>query len=826
MRVLIKKRFCLLLFAAALTVFMTVLCSAASAGPAVSVFESSLEELTGFGGAQYFKKAGYYVNIYGPGGEIAEVRYKSGGSRQRLYVLNDVQNGRKHYAYCLASGLAFRSESGYEGGTGVNGDFSSYYDVLPEAAKKGIAYASILGYSEEKMSMNGPGPLPGTLGSDFWVATQCVIWEYQQGIRTDAVSRMTSGRIEEDNYYSVVRGKPAEKCYDYLLGLIRSYSELPPFLNAGPAGWSETLTLDETFSGSGIYRKSFYDAGGLSSGDFYAEDENGNRLEWLKFIKEGSYIKVESTRRITASVKVIIRRSNTDNEGSALLFAPDDPGCQPMLSTAGRLQDPFAVYMRINTRNKNSRVIEVNISKSSDNGVISGIPFIVVWQDHAGNVINRTVYTDERGGIRINIPLGGGDGELTPNSTGFAVAELSQDKYVPSLESYNGDGFITNTFLYRIADGDGYKWTHSAFYEYALSGSADGMILKGHSATVISPDANTRLTFNYLNTQKKGGARLIKTSESGQVDGFVFELAGAERDNAGVVIRRTTGAGGIAEWEGLMPGTYTVREIHEDGGLWEDTGPVTVNIRADATAEIRFNNVYRSGEILIVKTAEDDRFDGVSFTVTGPGGYMGKVLPDEDSVVSHEGEMAFVALIDGLRPGEYVIREEHGGRYVRKEPVTVTVSPGKTSKVSIRNELARVGIRIVKSIYAAEFVPAHGNAVFIFRITGIDSGRVYHRYVEFTADDLREAGAGAELLTKSFFLDGLPAGKYRAEELKTIRYEQESVTVLRGGRAEGRAAVFELTADETLAEAAFVNRVINQERSSHTALCVNIFGLK
>ena len=40
----------------------------------------SMVPLTGFGGAEYYKKTNYYVNIYGDNGEIVEVRLRSGGS--------------------------------------------------------------------------------------------------------------------------------------------------------------------------------------------------------------------------------------------------------------------------------------------------------------------------------------------------------------------------------------------------------------------------------------------------------------------------------------------------------------------------------------------------------------------------------------------------------------------------------------------------------------------------------------------------------------------------------------------------------------------------
>ena len=136
-----------------------------------SAYVSRLAQFTGFGGAEYYKKSGYYVNIYGPGGVITEVRYKAGGSRQKLYYLADLRTGEEQTAYCLASGLSFSSGAEYKADLNNGESFSSYYENLPESARKGIAYASIYGFNEKTMRLGGPGPVEGTYGADFWMAT-------------------------------------------------------------------------------------------------------------------------------------------------------------------------------------------------------------------------------------------------------------------------------------------------------------------------------------------------------------------------------------------------------------------------------------------------------------------------------------------------------------------------------------------------------------------------------------------------------------------------------------------------------------------------------
>ena len=126
----------------------------------------SMVTLTGYGGAEYYKKTNYYVNIYGANGQIAEVRLRSGGSRQKMYVLTDSASGTQQYAYCLASGMSFYSSADFTAG-GEGSAFSSYFSDLPETARQGIAYASIYGYSDKNGAPDAPGPVSGTLGVVF-----------------------------------------------------------------------------------------------------------------------------------------------------------------------------------------------------------------------------------------------------------------------------------------------------------------------------------------------------------------------------------------------------------------------------------------------------------------------------------------------------------------------------------------------------------------------------------------------------------------------------------------------------------------------------------
>ena len=62
------------------------------------------------------------------------------------------------------------------------------------------------------------------------MAAQCIMWEYQQQLRySDPYSPHDNGQVAADTFYRVVKGRPAEKVYDWILEQIASHSTIPSF---------------------------------------------------------------------------------------------------------------------------------------------------------------------------------------------------------------------------------------------------------------------------------------------------------------------------------------------------------------------------------------------------------------------------------------------------------------------------------------------------------------------------------------------------------------------------------------------------------------------
>lgn len=92
------------------------------------------------------------------------------------------------------------------------------------------------------------------------------------------------------------------------------------------------------------------------------------------------------------------------------------------------------------------------------------------------------------------------------------------------------------------------------------------------------------------------------------------------------------------------------------------------------------------GSVKIIKTSEDGKVSGISFTVSGSG-------TEQTVTTNADGEMQ----IDDLRPGVYTVTEQSNDRYEPQEVRQVTVISGQVATVAFHNMLKRGSLEVVKT---------------------------------------------------------------------------------------------------------------------------------
>ncbi|MEY8440692.1 class B sortase [Anaerotruncus colihominis] len=356
------------------------------------------DQYVGSDGQHYYSPASYTYLVYNSDGTM-DVRSSSGGNAYRHYMLT-ASDGSSQQVYCVESGIAYNtSDNTYTSESGTN---SNYLNLLPSEARRGITLTAIYGWK--------PGaslPVSGINEDDYKMATQIILWEYQQQLRSDPYSRHGNGHASADQYYSVVSGRPAEKAYNWILSQVASHSTVPSFTSTKKSEAPELeLKIDTEKK---VYTLTVTDTNNLKI-----------NLETMK----GSGVSVtRNGNKYTFTSKNMIMNPVTFEFRKDIPVANDmliwgRPGYQTMMTGAS---DPVSFFVKIKTETYGT----AKIVKTSEDGIVSGIPFRISGTDILGNKVDETVTTGDNGQIKE---------KLLPGT--YLVKELPVDRYVTPSAQY------------------------------------------------------------------------------------------------------------------------------------------------------------------------------------------------------------------------------------------------------------------------------------------------------------------------------------------------------------------------------------------------------
>lgn len=352
----------------------------------------------GSDGNGYYSPAPTIFMAYHADG-TAEFLSSSGGHRYKHYMMTD-SDGVTHSVYCVESGIPYEaSDNGYTSESGKN---STYLNLLPSAARRGITLTTIYGWK--------PGsslPVSGINADDYKMATQIILWEYQQQLRTDPYSRHGNGQAPADQFYNIIAGRPAEKAYNWILSQVASHSTVPSFTSTKKSEAPELELKWDTVKK--VYSLTVTDTNNLKI-----------NLETLK----GSGVSVtRNGNKYTFTSKNMIMNPVTFEFRKDIPVANDmliwgRPGYQTMMTGAS---DPVSFFVKIKTETYGT----AKIVKTSEDGIVSGIPFRISGTDILGNKVDETVTTGDNGQIKE---------KLLPGT--YLVKELPVDRYVTPSAQY------------------------------------------------------------------------------------------------------------------------------------------------------------------------------------------------------------------------------------------------------------------------------------------------------------------------------------------------------------------------------------------------------
>lgn len=202
-----------------------------------------------------------------------------------------------------------------------------------------------------------------------------------------------------------------------------------------------------------------------------------------------------------------------------------------------------------------------------------------------------------------------------------------------------------------------------------------------------------------------GNARIVKTSEDGEVEGIKFTLTGNGLTYTGV-----TDSKGVFLKSNIPAGTYTVTEESIDKYVPQKSQTVTV--RGGETATVNFDNILKKFRVKVVKsdieegTAQGDAslagatyglYKGAEFQIylKSAGSFVNAEEDERDTIVCDEDGFASSKL---MPYGIYTVHQTKGwdGREKIKDFDVFINEDGKTYKFLINNANFESYVKVVK----------------------------------------------------------------------------------------------------------------------------------
>ena len=572
-----KKLTSLLLASIMMLVALPIQTLAAEWGKGDTVYAAMIGDFVGSDGKTYADKYNYDYIYYKSDGSIGKAtRYASTHAK-----LGVSKNGIIQPAICIEAGVAYNTGSSYVG----EGNNNTYLMNLPYAIRRDLKIALLCGFNSDTKS----SPVANTNLDDFWFATQAVSWEIQQDLRTgygksDLAVNSIIPNTPKTAYYDQLKGRPAEKCYEYILNKMKAYSLVPSFTGRAKAT-APTHTMKYNSS--------------TKKYSITLTDENNSNMPASAFnisgvtvTKSGNKYTFSTTTKISGTKACTYKANRTS--GDQLVIWKSGNGSQTM---AAGIDDPVQFYANFKTESTGTaqikKVWEHKHDSSSTQASNSDIYFTI--KNSAGTTIKAT----------------GKAGSYTYSTSG------SVTKF--KLNS-------SNTFLVKSLPAGTYT-----VYEYGNDGGGISYYTRKDLSQTVTVTAGGTGTVTFKNTRNTGTGKVIKTWVD--TNGNAIEASNCISNNQHIYFRiknadnkyitvsgsrysgsyTFTGTSTTATSLYVNPGTgeftvsdlptgkYTVYEYGSPEGYSVNKASQTITISRDKTSSVSFVNSEDSGTAQIKK---------------------------------------------------------------------------------------------------------------------------------------------------------------------------------------------------------------------------------
>ena len=707
-----------------------------------NVYAAMLGNYIGSDNGTYGDKRNYTFIYYKADGDVATAtRVKSNHAK-----LGVSKNGVTQQAICIEAGVSYSTGSSYVG----KASSDDYMLMLPTKAQRDLKIALISGFNSQVTK----SPVANTNLDDFSFATQIIVWEIQQQLRTG----YNKGDLKANKwgtpatvYYEQLKGRPAEKCYEYILNKMKAYSIVPSFTNEMKSK-APTYTMEYNSS--------------TKKYSITLPDNNKSNMPASAFnisgvtVTKSGYDYTFSTTSKISGTKACIYKANRSTGKQLVVWKSSGGDSQTM---ADGIDDPVRFYANFKTSDLGTaqikKVWEHNHDTSSTKADNSDIYFTV--KSSSGSAVKATgkagSYTYSASGSVSQFKLN--------SSNTFLVKSLPAGTYTVTEHGKNSDGSIP---YYTRTGGVSKTVTVTAGGTGTVTfkntrNTGTGKVIK----TWVDTNGNAIEASNCISNNqhiyfriKNADNKYITVSGSRYSGSYTF--TGTSTTATSLYVNPGTGEFTVSD---LPTGKYTVYEYGSPEGYSVNKAYQTITISRDKTSSVSFINSEDSGTAQIKKVWLSDTTltatqianleKNVYFTVKDSDGKYIKVTGSAGAYAYAGTQTTANNLklsgskfnVSKLPMGTYTVTEINNasGYTPKSQTKTVTIAnKGETKSVSFTNKstpvvVIRKHFSDEDNLTAAQLKEQYAKVTVNLQVLGF-SGSVSSNppagyYVEFTGSN-------------------------------------------------------------------------------------------
>ena len=423
-----------------------------------NVYAAMLGNYIGSDGKPYADKYNYDYIYYKSDGSVGvATRYASTHAK-----LGISKNGVTQQAICIEAGVSYSTGSSYVG----KDTSDKYMQNLPDNVSVRLKFDLLCGFNSSVTK----SPVANTNLDDFSFATQIISWEIQQGLRTgygksDLAVNSKIPNTPKTAYYDQLKGRPAEKCYEYILNKMKAYSIVPSFTVTNKAK-APTHTMEYNSS--------------TKKYSITLPDNNKSNMPASAFnipgvtVTKSGYDYTFSTTSKISGTKACTYKANRTTGKQLVVWKSSGGDSQTM---ADGIDDPVRFYANFKTSDLGTAQIKKVWNHKNDSS--------------STQASNSDIYFTIKNSSGTTIKATGKAGSYTYSTSG------SVTKF--KLNS-------SNTFLVKSLPAGTYT-----VYEYGTDGAGIPCYTRSNLSKTVTVTAGGTGTVTFKNTRNTGTGKVIKT---------------------------------------------------------------------------------------------------------------------------------------------------------------------------------------------------------------------------------------------------------------------------------------------------------------------------